>query len=39
MQEALRALNIPSVLHTEASLFASEEARELERVLGLGCRA
>ena len=33
MQEALRALNIPSVLHTEASLFASEEARELERVL------
>ncbi len=33
MQEALRALNIPSVLHTEASLFASAEARELERVL------
>jgi exodeoxyribonuclease V beta subunit len=33
MQEALRALKIPSVLHTEASLFASEEARDLERVL------
>ena len=33
MQEALRALNIPSVLHTEASLFASPEARELHRVL------
>ncbi len=33
MQEALRALGIPSVLHTEASLFSSPEARELERVL------
>jgi exodeoxyribonuclease V beta subunit len=33
LQEALRALNIPSVLHTEASLFASPEARELHRVL------
>jgi exodeoxyribonuclease V beta subunit len=33
IQEALRALNIPSVLHTEASLFASAEARELSRVL------
>jgi exodeoxyribonuclease V beta subunit len=33
IQEALRALNIPSVLHTEASLFSSAEARELSRVL------
>ena len=33
MQEALRALNIPSVLHTEASLFASADARELHCVL------
>lgn len=33
MQEALRARNIPSVLHTEASLFGSAEARELHRVL------
>ena len=34
MQEALRALRIPSVLHTEESVFASREARELARVLG-----
>ena len=33
MQDALRAANIPSVLHTEESVFASLEARELERVL------
>jgi len=33
MQEALRALHIPSVLHTEESVFASREARELARVL------
>lgn len=33
MQEALRALDIPSVLQTEASVFQSEEAPELARVL------
>jgi exodeoxyribonuclease V beta subunit len=33
MQEALRAVNVPSVLHTEASVFASPEALELNRVL------
>lgn len=31
--EALQRLNIPSVLHTEASVFDSQEARELRRVL------
>lgn len=33
MQEALTARNVPSVLHTEASVFASDEARDLERLL------
>ena len=33
MQEALRALNVPSVLHTEESVFASLEAREFSRIL------
>ena len=33
LQEALRALRIPCVLHTEESVFASREARELDRVL------
>ncbi len=33
MQEALRALDIPSVLHTEESVFTSVEARDLARVL------
>jgi exodeoxyribonuclease V beta subunit len=33
VQEALRALRIPCVLHTEESVFASREARELDRVL------
>ena len=33
MQEALQRLNIPSVLHTEASVFDSHEALELRRVL------
>jgi exodeoxyribonuclease V beta subunit len=33
MQEALRAVCIPSVLHTEESVFASREAGELSRVL------
>ncbi len=34
MQAALRERDIPSVLHTEESVFASPEARELARVLG-----
>jgi len=33
VQEALREFNIPSVLHTTASLFESHEAAELYRVL------
>jgi exodeoxyribonuclease V beta subunit len=33
IREALQRLNIPSVLHTEASVFDSAEARELRRVL------
>ncbi|HYV33131.1 MAG TPA: 3'-5' exonuclease, partial [Candidatus Binatia bacterium] len=33
MQEALGALNIPSVLHTTASLFDSREAEEVRRLL------
>jgi exodeoxyribonuclease V beta subunit len=33
VQDALRRLGIPSVLETEASVFASDEAAELERVL------
>jgi exodeoxyribonuclease V beta subunit len=33
MQQALSELNIPSVLHSTESLFASHEALELERVL------
>lgn len=33
MQEALRAVAVPAVLHTEESVFASREALELERVL------
>ena len=33
VQEALRDFNIPSVLHTTASLFESHEAAELYRVL------
>src|SRR6185503_16178347 len=33
MQEVLRRVGVPSVLHTEESVFASREARELERVL------
>jgi exodeoxyribonuclease V beta subunit len=33
MQEAFRRVGVPSVLHTEESVFASREARELERVL------
>ena len=33
MQHALRALDIPSVLHTEESVFTSAEARDLARVL------
>ena len=33
IQEALREFNIPSVLHTTASLFESHEAVELYRVL------
>src|SRR5439155_13068539 len=33
MKEALRARDIPSVLHTEESVFASHEAQELGRVL------
>jgi len=33
VQEALREFNIPSVLHTTASLFDSHEAAELYRVL------
>jgi exodeoxyribonuclease V beta subunit len=33
MQDALRVLNIPSVLYTEESVFASLEAHELARVL------
>ena len=33
MQEALSVLQIPSVLHTTASLFASREAAECQRVL------
>jgi exodeoxyribonuclease V beta subunit len=33
MQEALSALNIPSVLHTTASLFQSQEALEFRRIL------
>jgi exodeoxyribonuclease V beta subunit len=33
MQEALRALRVPSVLHGDASVFDAPEATELERVL------
>jgi len=33
MQDALRAVGVPSVLHTTASLFASFEAEEFRRVL------
>jgi exodeoxyribonuclease V beta subunit len=33
MQEALSALNLPSVLHTTASLFQSQEALEFRRIL------
>jgi exodeoxyribonuclease V beta subunit len=33
MQRALAALNIPSVLHTTASLFESAEATEIRRLL------
>ncbi len=33
MQEALRALQVPSVLHSDASVFDTPEAAELERVL------
>ncbi len=33
MQEALRELNVPSVVESDASVFDSEEALELERVL------
>jgi exodeoxyribonuclease V beta subunit len=33
VQEALREFNVPSVLHTTASLFESHEAAELRRVL------
>jgi exodeoxyribonuclease V beta subunit len=33
MQEALSALNIPSVLHTTASLFQSQEVIEFRRIL------
>ncbi|HEX7470190.1 MAG TPA: UvrD-helicase domain-containing protein, partial [Verrucomicrobiae bacterium] len=33
MQDALRAVNVPSVLHTAASLFESFEAMEFRRVL------
>jgi exodeoxyribonuclease V beta subunit len=33
IQEALQRLNIPCVLHTEASVFDSREAMELRRVL------
>jgi len=33
MQQALRAVNVPSVLHTEESVFASPEARALALVL------
>jgi len=33
VQEALSALNIPSVQHTQESVFATEEAAELLRVL------
>ena len=33
MQEALSELNIPSVLHTTASLFQSQEALEFRRIL------
>lgn len=33
VQEALSALNVPSVLHTTASLFESREAAEFQRLL------
>lgn len=33
MQEALRRRGVPSVLHTEASVFETAEAEEVERVL------
>lgn len=33
MQEVLRALHVPSVLHGDASVFDTSEAAELERVL------
>jgi exodeoxyribonuclease V beta subunit len=33
IQEALEACRVPSVLHTTASLFASQEAAEFQRVL------
>ena len=38
MQDALRALGIPSVLHTEESVFESHEAQEFCRVLAAMAR-